>query len=64
MKYFGQKKFGPKRNVGPEKIPKILCPKSLVKIRSLTAEILPTCANVAKTYYVARKILVMMVGIR
>ena len=41
-KYLGQKKFDPKRNLGPEKL---LLPKKFVKIRPVTTEILLTCTN-------------------
>ena len=45
-KYLGQKKFCPKKNNAPKK----LGPKRLVKIRSVTTEILLLLRNDTMTY--------------
>ena len=53
QKYFGQNKFFFKKNVGPQKLRhQKLGPKSLVKIWSVTAEIILIWTNVTQFYMV------------
>ena len=46
-----QKNFVPKKIVYKIKAPKIFGQKSLVKMGSITAELLLRCTNVARTYF-------------
>ena len=55
----GQKKFGPKKNCSTKvKAQKILGPKSLVKMESVSVNILLICANVARTYMLSTNVIV------